>query len=88
MAKEKGYIGYGLIAFIIGIVSLLLIIFDLYFIARFNTYLFIELSAAILAMLLGLMAYWSEHKDRFVGLATVIVGFLVFSVGPIFLFIQ
>jgi len=83
MTKEKDYIGYGIIAFILGIIALFLILFDLYFMARFITYLYFELPAAVLAMLLGLMAYWGKHKDKFVGLAAIIVGFLVFIAGII-----
>lgn len=49
--------------------------------ARFITYLYFELPAAVLAMLLGLMPYWDEQKDKFVGLAAIIVGFLVFIAG-------
>ena len=77
MIREKDQIGYGVLSLVIGVVSLLLIYFDVYFMHRFLFLVIFYLPLSVLSMIFGLMSYWGDSRDKFVGLVGIIVGFLI-----------
>jgi len=78
-AMPKKHSGYGIASLVLGIVSMSLIWISFVFIL----YLVVELPMAIIATILGGLAYWGKWKDKY-GLAGFILGLLVIIIGLVF----
>jgi len=86
--KEKDQIGFGVLAFILGIVGLLLIFLNVYFMHPFLYYLLFYLPLSVLAMIFSLMSYWGRSRDKYIGLIGGIVGFLIIPIGLIWVILS
>ena len=85
MKKENEYIGYGFGSLFLGIITIILILSDI--LGEFMElilYFVIYLPLAFFIGLLGLMAYWGGHKDKYIGLIGIILAVLIIPIGLIF----
>jgi hypothetical protein len=84
MVKEKDRIGYGIFGLVIGIVAIIMIVMDWYFMHWLFFYLLLYLPMAGGCIILGLMSYWGGNRDKIVGLISCLFGFLIIPLGLVF----
>ncbi len=85
MVKENEQIGFGILSLVLSIIPFFLIWLDVFdFFPHIFFYILLDLPLVLLAMILGLMAYWGAHKDKYLGLAGIIISVLFIPIGLIF----